>query len=136
VLVEARVVGRPAAAVEPREIAYAPPAPVALRSLIAHVVREEVGAFADRDGQRRFVRVLSPDDIREGVTAGKVDPGGRPAAALVDLEQAVRTALQAFEDGLYYVFVDDRQVEDLDAAVAVRSETRIRFLRLVALAGG
>lgn len=135
-LVDAKIVGRPGFGIEPRETAYAPTGPVTLRSLITHVVREEVGAFAERERRQRFVRVLSPDDIDRGVEIGKVHPGGRPASDEVDPDGAVRTALEAFEDGLYFVFVDDRQVETLDEPVAVNPATHVRFLRLVPLAGG
>jgi hypothetical protein len=134
--VEAQVVGRPGAGVEPREIDYAPGARVPLRVLIAHVVRAEVNAFADRERERRFVRVLSREEIDRGARAGRVDPGGRPAGPSVDPDAAVRVAVEAFEDGLYFVFVDDRQVEELEELVEVGPTTRVRFVRLMALAGG
>ena len=62
--------------------------------------------------------------------------GGREEEPDVDPEQAVETALLAFQDGLYYVFVDEQQVTELDAPVPLRAASRLMFLRLVALAGG
>jgi hypothetical protein len=71
------------------------------------------------------------------VARGKVDAGGREgASAEVDERAAVETALLAFEDGLYFVFVDDAQQESLDGEVRLRPDSRVTFLRLVALAGG
>jgi hypothetical protein len=54
----------------------------------------------------------------------------------VDDDVAVAVALQAFEDGLYFVFLDGQQQEDLDAEVRLRPDSTLTFIRLVALAGG
>ena len=74
-----------------------------LRDLIARVVRAEVEAFQQRQQERRLLRALTAGDIDQGVVKGKVDMGGRDLEQQVDPEDAVGTALQAFEDGLYLV---------------------------------
>jgi hypothetical protein len=45
-------------------------------------------------------------------------------------------ALQAFEDQLYFVFIDGVQQQHLDQPVRVQSGSRVLFVRLVPLAGG
>ena len=108
-----------------------------LRDLIARVVREEVAAFNDRQEARRLVRALTEREIAAGAERGKIDMGGREEALQeADGSAAVDAALLAFEDGLYYVFVDDEQAQALDAPVRLRADSRVTFLRLVALAGG
>jgi hypothetical protein len=107
-----------------------------LRGLISRIVCEEVRAFGERQEQRRLTRALSRADIERGLMKGKVDMGGRDSAQSVDLEAAVGEALLAFEDGLYYIFVDQQQQTDLEGEVTVRPDSRVMFLRLVALAGG
>lgn len=107
-----------------------------LRSLIERVVREEVRAFQDRREERRVVRALLEREVQAGAQAGRITMGGRKGEPDVDPEDAVGRALLAFEDGLYYVFVDDEQVERLDDPVHLRYESRVTFLRLTALAGG
>jgi hypothetical protein len=109
---------------------------VSLRALVEHVVRAEVAAFDDRERQRRFVRLLTPDELADGASAGKVDPGGRSGTRQADPEHAVATALEAYDDGLYLVVVDGEQVQGLDTAVTVGPDTLVRFVRLTALAGG
>lgn len=109
---------------------------VSLRSLIEGVVRAEVEAFRLRQERKSMIQALTQADIERGLVKGRIDPGGRGKTAEVDGDEAVHMALQAFEDGLYYVFVDDEQQTELDAAVPLRSESRVTFLRLVALAGG
>lgn len=106
-----------------------------LRELIARVVRSEVEAFATRQERRRLTRVLSPARIDEGLERGNVDMGGRDLDQRVDADDAVATALQAFEDGLYLVVIDDVEHRDLDAQVFVQPGSRMVFIRLVFLAG-
>ncbi len=107
-----------------------------LRDLISHVVLEEVQAFQQRQEERRLARILSKSEIEQALVQGKVDMGERDSRQKVDPQVAVETALQAFEDGLYYVFIDGEQVQSLDDEVTVRADTRVTFVRLVALAGG
>ncbi|MBI3861252.1 MAG: hypothetical protein HY290_05095 [Planctomycetia bacterium] len=108
-----------------------------LRDLVEFVVREEVKAFQQRQVDRRFIRALTAREIDAAAEKGKVDSGGsdvEPQA--VDAEAAVGTALQAFEDGLYLIAIDDRQEPNLDAQVFIRPDSRITFIRLTLLAGG
>jgi hypothetical protein len=107
-----------------------------LRALIETIVRAEVEAFNERQEQRRLTHVLTPQQIQEGLSRGKVDMGGRESAEPAEVEASIAVALQAFEDGLYFVFVDDVQYSKLDDVIPLRAASRMLFLRLVALAGG
>ena len=107
-----------------------------LRDLITRVVLEEVGAFKQRQQERRLARVLGPADIEAGRLAGKIDSGERDLLQEVAPETAVGAALQAFEDGLYYVFIDGVQQTGLDRELWLKPESQVTFLRLVALSGG
>lgn len=107
-----------------------------LRQLIEHVVRSEVRSFRDRARSRRLDRVLSAAHIERAAQTGKVVPEGRPEVEDgVDPDHAVGVALQAFEDGLYLVFVDETEKRDLDEPVYVRPDSRLVFVRLTFLAG-
>jgi hypothetical protein len=142
ITVEGKTFGKKGKLFEPRQIAF--PAEwesggVTLRDLIAHVVRGEVAAYRERQEARSVVRALTSRQIEEGAAAGKIDMGGQRDAdpASITDEAAVETALTAFGDGLYYVFLDDNQVTELEAPMAaLRDGARVTFLRLVALAGG
>lgn len=110
---------------------------ITLRTLLETVVRSEAAAFRERQERRTVLQALSAAQIAEGVAKGKVDSGGTPdAVQAVDTEEAIQTAIQAFEDGLYYVFVDDVQRESLSDRLEIGPNTRLTFLRLVAMAGG
>jgi len=109
---------------------------VRLRDLIARIVLDEVAAFDARQVERRVLRVLTPSEIDAQAVQGKVSMGGQDLAQEVDPQAAVEAALQAFEDGIYYVFVDEVQQIALDDPVRLGPDSRVTFLRLVALAGG
>jgi len=111
-------------------------APLTLRDLITRIVLEEVAAFRQRQEERRLLRVLTEAEIARFAKLGKVNPGGQDIQQEVDLQEAVKAALQAFEDGLYYVFIDGVQQRSLDDPVRIREDSRILFVRLVPLVGG
>jgi hypothetical protein len=122
----------------PPEVGEGDGGELTLRALITRIVAAEVEAFRNRQERRRLTRVLSPREIEEGAEKGKIDAGGadeRILAQRVDTEEAIGTALQAFEDGLYLVIVDGEEQRDLEARVYVRPGSRITFVRLVFLAG-
>jgi hypothetical protein len=109
---------------------------VTLRDLIGRVVRNEVAAFKQRQEDRKLVRALTARQIEEGADRGKIDMGGRDLDQNVDVEDAIGTALQAFEDGLYLVVVDGQEQRSLDGQVFLKQDSRVAFVRLVMLAGG
>jgi hypothetical protein len=109
---------------------------LSLRSLLSHIVQAEVNAFESRQAERRVLRMLSPAEIQWGVEQGKIESGGSDLEQKVEVEAAIDVALQAFQDGLYYVFIDDQQIEDLDATVTLQPASQLLFLRLVPLVGG
>lgn len=109
---------------------------VTLRDLIARVVRGEVEAFKQRQEERRLLRALTSTEIAEGAARGKVEMGGRDLKQKVDVDEAVGTALEAFEDGLYLVAVDGQEQRSLDSQVFLKDDSRVAFVRLTMLAGG
>jgi len=110
--------------------------PMTLRDLITYIVLEEVAAFHQRQNERRLLRVLTEKEIAQLAEFGKVDPGGHNVQQTVDPQEAVKVALQAFEDSLYYVFIDGVQQHSLDDVVQIGPDSRILFVRLVPLVGG
>jgi len=109
-----------------------------LRDLITSIVIKEVEAFQLRQEERKLARVMSRQEIERSAVAGKVDPGDgeRDLQQQVHVDEAVAVALQAFEDGLYFVFVDDVQQTNPDSEVFLKTNSKVLFLRLTALAGG
>jgi hypothetical protein len=107
-----------------------------LRDLLVQIVSEEIDAFRTRQEQKRLISVLSKTQIEQGKRQGKIDMGGKDYQQDVDPQAAIDNVLQAFEDGLYYVFIDDEQQEALDQQVYLKPDSQLLFLRLVPLVGG
>jgi hypothetical protein len=107
-----------------------------LEDLLERIVTTEVRAFQARQADRRLTKVLGLVEIEAGVAVGKVSSGGSELDQVVDVRGAVETALQAFKDGFYLVFIDDEQQEDLTATVALSGSSELMFLRLTPLVGG
>jgi hypothetical protein len=107
-----------------------------LRDLITSIVVKEVEAYRGRQQERKLARIMTKQEIKQGANVGRVDPGGRDLKQTVNTEEATATALQAFEDGLYFVFIDDVQQMNLDSEVSLKASSKVLFLRLTALVGG
>lgn len=135
--VEAAVAGRKRSGAPDHALVVALSAgPTSLRDLIEAIVTAEVGAFLTRAGDERVVQVLTEEALADGLTRGSVRSGGRERADDVDADVAVRTALEAHQDGLFQTIVDDVPLDDLDELVSLRDGTRVMFVRLVPLSGG
>ncbi len=106
-----------------------------LRELITGIVHNEVQTFEKRQEERKLIRILTEREIESGLEKGRVDSGGRDLHQKVNADEAVGTALQAFEDGLYLVFLDDEEQRDLDKQVFLRPDSKLTFIRLSMLAG-
>lgn len=133
-IVETEVVGRPAELAE-RHLTLTVDA-ATLRGLLTELVRVELDGYNRRRADDRVLRVLTPADIVGGMSEGRIASGGRTVPRAPAPAEAIERALTAFTDGLYFVFLDGVQIDDLDAPVAPTPESRLRLVRLVALAGG
>lgn len=98
--------------------------------LLALVVAHEVEAYGKRKDAGNLLRVLT-----EGVDAGRVTFGDQePDERRPDLTEAIAAARLAFEDGLFFLFWNEGQVERLDEAIT--GPGALLFVRLTALVGG
>lgn len=103
--------------------------PLTLRDLIRFRVREEVARY-NADPASGLSGLVQPSDA-EARLNGYVRPRGR-----LDWEAQAETAIQAFARNRFFVFVGDRQVDDLDEELALADDHVVSFVRLVPLAGG
>jgi len=130
-----------------------PPGPVTARQIVAAAVTAEAAAYQARAGEASLVRVLTDRALRTDLDQGAVRMsegrmsegrmsegrmsdgrmGDRASAEPVDVTAAVETAQLAFDDGIFRVFVGDREVE---GPVELPDGAAVLFLRLVPLAGG
>jgi len=134
VRVRAKVTGHRRRGEQERDLALAlPPGPVSARQIIEAAVAAEVAAYQARAGEASLVRVLTDQALLDDLDQGAVRMGDTEPAGPVDVAAAVQTALLAFDDGIFKVFVGDREVE---GPVELADGAAVLFLRLVPLAGG
>lgn len=107
-----------------------------LRELLVLLVRRELAAYEERRVASTVLRVLTPADLALGVDQGSYGREGRVLPGPPPEREAIERALEAYGDGLAFVFLDGVQIESLDAPIDVRPDSTLRLVRLVALAGG
>ncbi|MDX2065121.1 MAG: hypothetical protein SFX74_05205 [Fimbriimonadaceae bacterium] len=107
--------------------------PFRVRDLIEKLVNESVRDFHRRESDRPLA-LLTSEAIAEGLWTGKFG-SPREDGQRVQVDVAVANALQAFEDKLYLLFVDDVEKRSLDELVNLQPDTRLVLIRLTALSG-
>lgn len=115
-------------------IEYAlPQKPQTLRELLHLLVEHEVSGY----NKAPAVRIFSEADLKSQSQAnGRIvfAPQSEERSTL-DINEAQTLAIQAFEDGLYRVFINDCEITELDKAINLNENDSITILRLTMLAG-
>lgn len=119
--------------------------------MVEIVIRDQVMARAPHPGPlltwRDGVPLRLGDLIRERVLleierAEEAATGARPLVAVANpaapqaRDAAVAAALEGFRRNAFFVTVNDRQMEDLEAEILLRPGTQITFIRLLPLKSG
>jgi hypothetical protein len=106
-----------------------------LRELLEAVVKQQVTAYNHKPLEKNLLPFLSAAQIATGVANGKAGFGSIYNENAADPQKAVNTALQAFDDGLFAVFIQDEEIKKLTDNFSLNSDTVITFVRLTFLAG-
>ncbi len=106
------------------------PNPVTLRELITHRVREEV-ARHNANPRPRFNGLVRPTDAEQTLNGYELRRRRR-----LDWQTQARVALDSFAHNGFFVFVGDRQVQDLDERLTLAETDEVSFVRIVPLVGG
>jgi hypothetical protein len=106
------------------------PNPVTLGELIRHRVREEVARYNAKPDDR-FNGLVAPSDAEWTLNGYRLR---RPR--VLDWEAQAKVTLDSFAHNGFFVFVGDRQVDDLDELLTLAESNDVSFVRLVPLVGG
>ena len=136
IIVRAKQAGRKHALIEnkPIEIDDIGKSPT-LKIFLKAVVKQQVEEFNAKPTEKNLLPFLSKDEIEQKAEGGKIGFGSIYNENKANLKAAQETALQAFEDGMFAVFVNDNEIQKLDKVVSLDDETVITFIRLTFLAG-
>ena len=113
-----------------------PEVPYTLREMITGIVYDSVQSFKDRQSEQNLIPYLTELVIGASASSGKVGFGMINDDRQPDVYQAIETALLAFSDGLYRVFVNEEEVNQLDAPLVLSDGDEVIFMRFTMLAGG
>jgi hypothetical protein len=134
VFIQVKSAGKRRPALEKREYEL-PDGILTLKALIHAVVDAEVTAYNAKGFDAVVTRFLTETEIEDGARQGKVGFGRIYSDKKANLEKAREVALQAFEDGLFRVFVNDRECSDLNETADVSEGDTLTFVRFTFLSG-
>jgi hypothetical protein len=106
-----------------------------LEALLKAVVQQQVEEYNGKPAEKNLLPFLSKDEIDSQSVKGKVGFGSIYNENKADIVQAQANALQAFEDGLFSVFVNDDELRNLNDVVHLSQTSVFTFIRLTFLAG-
>lgn len=112
------------------------PVPETLRQLLTLLVTDGVQGYNARIAGKPERAVLSEDAMAAMEQIGKIGFGIPYGTREADLDAAIASALQGFSDGLFRVFIGDREAEALDEPLDLQENDTITIIRLVMLTGG
>ena len=104
------------------------------KDLITELVKINVEKFNKKIDDKDILSIMTNEYIAEAARAGKIGDevhGDKKA----NLEKALDTAYLSFEDGLYCIFINNKQTEKLDDSLNLKDGDIITFIRLTMLAG-
>ena len=105
------------------------------RQLIKAVVAQQVNEYNGKPHEKNLLAFLSPSQTNEQAISGKISFGSIYNENKADVAKAQETALQAFDDGMFALFVNDDEITKLDQSILFANDTVITFIRLTFLAG-
>ncbi len=99
---------------------------VSAKALIRRRVTYEVEQFQQR---REIINTLVP-----------IEPHKKPYTSEVldniNAEQYCQQAIDAFQQGRFFIIVDQEQITELEEMIRLREQSKIEFFRLTPLVGG
>lgn len=109
--------------------------PVSLRELLVSMITMNVTEYNHKAAEPWAMKYLSADAVEDQANTGKVGFGELRNTRQADIEQAVTTAIQAFEDGIYRVFLGENELIALDDNLSINEGDVLTFIRLTMLSG-
>jgi len=106
-----------------------------LRQLLTAIVLQEVDRYNRKEPDVQLIPLLTGQQIEDQAQTGKVSFGRIYSDKKADSQKAVANTLQCWEDGLVRVFMNDEELTQADAPLAIPQGAIFTFIRLTFLAG-
>jgi len=105
-----------------------------INELITNIVSENVDAYNQKKTDQQLFQYLTQKEIEDTLHIGKVGFDDRKNEKQQNKEEAVKTALLAFKDGIIRVFIDEEEIE-YNCTYSLKPHTNVTFIKMVMLAG-
>jgi hypothetical protein len=116
------------------------------KEIIARAVEEQINSLVPKNrkvdlkkARRMLVRqYMSQSDLeKEGLSTGPERPKDSGKwKQKVNVKKEIQRATDAFVEGRVVMIVNGEQVQDLEDQVVLKSDTKVKFIRLTPLVGG
>ncbi|WP_185288524.1 hypothetical protein [Chryseobacterium lactis] len=119
------------------EIAYED-SNISLENLLELIVQQQVDAFNAKSFELEdedYAKISQDSYLNILTDTGKVGFGSIYNLKKADVQKAQENAIQAFEDGMFAVFYNDEQLEDLTQTIDLSLQHPFTFIRLTFLVG-
>lgn len=139
VKVNLKQIGQRKQKIAPVDFEYPKP-PETVRELINLTVEQCVNAYNERvRAGENGEKPLTEQQIADMSEVGKIAFGINYGEKEQNMDKARENALQSFEDGLYRIFIGDKEIEieieGLDTAITLNEGDTLTFIKLTMLAG-
>ena len=104
------------------------------RSLIEYIARRNVEEYNSKVADMQLLPYLTSEDILDKEKIGKIGFGDRKNENRQNDDDAVKNALACFEDGIFRLFINDKEI-GIGDEISLKNGDEITFIRLTMLAG-
>ncbi|WP_160135913.1 hypothetical protein [Chryseobacterium sp. c4a] len=111
---------------------------ISLENLLKLIVQQQVEEFNAKSFELEdedTAKIPTDNYLNILTDTGKVGFGSIYNLKEADVQKAQENAVQAFEDGMFAVFYNDEQFENLDQTIDLSLQYTFTFIRLTFLAG-
>jgi hypothetical protein len=110
--------------------------PNILQDLIIGIVKKNVQTFNDKVDNDKIFEFLSQSEVESlAEETGKVGFNSIYNDKKADENKAIENALICFKDGIYRVFIDETEIQNLEDHITLTENSKVIFIKLVMLAG-
>lgn len=106
-----------------------------VKEFLCEITRTETARFNQKETDRPLVPFLSPDQIKEQASVGKVGFGAVYSEKKADPDKACENACLCYGDGLVRVFQNGTEIGGLQDSMQIQENDEFTFIRLTFLAG-
>lgn len=108
--------------------------PSTIEELLIMTVKATLAGFKKKALNEEAI-LISTEQIDDMASSGKVSFGFIEGNKNIDEKDAIKTVIEAFEDGLVALFIDDIRFEDLKEHINLTGNETLTFVKLTMLAG-